>query len=37
MAGAWALRKRFVGITYGLTLEQIDKEHGGLAILRPRT
>jgi hypothetical protein len=35
MAGAWALKKRYVGVTYGLTLEQIDKDHGGLAMLSP--
>jgi hypothetical protein len=35
MAGAWALRKRYVGVIYGLTLEQIEKNHGGLAILSP--
>jgi TIR domain-containing protein len=35
MAGAWALRKRYVGVIYGLTLEEIDREHGGLAMLAP--
>jgi hypothetical protein len=35
MAGAWALRKRYVGVVYGLTLEQIDRDHGGLAMLSP--
>ena len=35
MAAAWALRKRYVGVMYGLTLEQIDKDHGGLAMLSP--
>jgi hypothetical protein len=35
MAAAWALEKRFVGVRYGLTLEEIDKNHGGLAILSP--
>jgi TIR domain-containing protein len=35
MAGAWALRKRYVGVIYGLTLEQIDRDHGGLAMLAP--
>ncbi|MGQ0446020.1 MAG: toll/interleukin-1 receptor domain-containing protein [Beijerinckiaceae bacterium] len=35
LAAAWFGRKRYVGVTYGLTLEQIDKEHGGLAILSP--
>ena len=27
--------KRFTGVLYGLTVEKIDKEHGGLAILGP--
>ena len=35
MAGAWILQKRYVGITYGLTLDEIDKQHGGLAVLSP--
>jgi hypothetical protein len=35
MAGAWALKKRYVGIIYGLTIEQIDRDHGGLAMLAP--
>ena len=35
MAAAWILRKRYVGIMYGVTLDEIDKEHGGLAILSP--
>ena len=35
MAGAWIQQKRYVGITYGVTLDQIDKEHGGLAVLSP--
>jgi len=35
MAGAWALKKRYVGVVYGLTLEQIDRDHGGLAMLSP--
>jgi TIR domain len=35
IAGAWALRKRYVGVMYGLTLEKIEKDHGGLAILSP--
>ena len=33
MSGVWMLRKRFVGVVYGLTLEQIDRDHGGLAVL----
>lgn len=35
LAGAWALRKRYVGVTYGVTLDEIEKNHGGAAILRP--
>lgn len=35
MAGAWALRKRYVGVIYGLSLEQIERDHGGLAMLSP--
>jgi hypothetical protein len=35
MAGAWILRKRYVGVLYGLTLDQIEKDHGGLAMLSP--
>jgi TIR domain len=35
MAAAWAFRKRFVGVLYGLTLDQIDRDHGGLAKLSP--
>jgi hypothetical protein len=35
MAGAWALKKRYVGIIYELTIEQIDRKHGGLAMLAP--
>jgi TIR domain len=35
IAGAWALRKRYVGVMCGLTLDDIDKKHGGLAVLSP--
>lgn len=35
LAGAWALKKRYVGVIFGVTLEQIDKNHGGLAMLSP--
>jgi len=35
MAGAWALKKRYVGVIFGLTLEGIEKGHGGLAMLSP--
>lgn len=33
MSAAWTLRKRFVGVLYGLTIAQIEKDHGGLAML----
>ena len=35
IAAAWALRKRYVGVIYGLTIALIEKEHGGLAMLAP--
>jgi TIR domain len=35
IAAAWALNKRFVGVTYGITIEEIEKNHGGLACLAP--
>lgn len=35
IAAAWIQRKRYVGIMYGVTLAQIEKDHGGLAILSP--
>ena len=35
MAGAWIQSKRYVGITYGVTLDEIDRQHGGLAVLSP--
>jgi TIR domain len=35
MAGAWTLKKRYVGVLYGLTLDEIEREHGGLAMLSP--
>lgn len=35
IAGAWALRKRYVGVMYGFILDDIDKKHGGLAVLSP--
>jgi hypothetical protein len=28
MSAAWALRKRVVGVLYGLTIPQIDKDPG---------
>jgi hypothetical protein len=33
IAGAWALKKRYVRVLYGLTLDEIDRDHGGLAML----
>ena len=33
MAAAWALRKRYVGVLYGLTMNEIEKDRGGLAML----
>lgn len=33
ISAAWALRKRFVGVLYGVTIAQIEKDHGGLAML----
>jgi hypothetical protein len=33
MSGVWMLRKRLVAVVYGVTLEQVDQNHGGLAIL----
>ncbi len=35
MAAAWTLKKRYVGVMFGVTLDQIDRDHGGLAILSP--
>lgn len=35
IAAAWALRKRFVGVTYGITIEEIEKNRGGMACLGP--
>jgi hypothetical protein len=32
---AWGQGKRYTGVLYGLTIEQIDQEHGGVAILGP--
>ncbi|RNJ50267.1 toll/interleukin-1 receptor domain-containing protein [Methylocystis hirsuta] len=33
IAAVWALGKRFVGVTYGVTIEEIEKNHGGMAFL----
>jgi hypothetical protein len=35
ISGAWMLRKRYTGILFGLTIDDIEKAHGGLAILGP--
>ena len=35
MAAAWALRKRYCAVLYGLTLSEIEKDRGGLAMLAP--
>ncbi len=35
LSAAWALRKRYVGVLYGLTIEEIEKNHGGMACLGP--
>ncbi|MBG0808709.1 toll/interleukin-1 receptor domain-containing protein [Methylosinus sp. H3A] len=35
IAAAWALKKRFVGVTYGVTIEEIERNHGGMACLGP--
>ncbi len=35
LAAAWALRKRYVGVLYGVTIENIESNHGGMACLRP--
>jgi hypothetical protein len=35
IAGAWALRKRYAGVLYGLTMGEIERDRGGLAMLAP--
>ena len=35
MAGAWMQQKRYIGVLYGLTLGEIERDRGGLAILAP--
>ena len=35
VGAAWGLGKRTVGILYGLTLLEIEKEYGGMAALAP--
>jgi len=35
IAAAWALRKRYAGVLYGLTMGEIERDRGGLAMLAP--
>jgi hypothetical protein len=35
VGGAWALGKRVVGVLYGLTVPEIEREYGGMAALGP--
>jgi len=35
IAAAWALRKRYTAVLYGLTMAEIDRDRGGLAMLAP--
>jgi hypothetical protein len=35
VGGAWSLRKRVVGVLYGLDIAMIEKEYGGMAALAP--
>jgi hypothetical protein len=35
VGGAWSLGKRIVGVIYGLSISDIEKEHGGMAALAP--
>jgi len=35
VGGAWALGKRTVGVLYGLSILEIEREHGGMAALAP--
>src|ERR1700753_1426454 len=35
MSAAWILKKRYTGIIFGLTIDEIEREHGGLAVLKP--
>jgi hypothetical protein len=37
IAAAWITKKPFVGILYGLTLKEIEVEHGGAACLSSTT
>ena len=35
IAAAWALRKPYIGVLYGLTIDEIEKNRGGMATLAP--
>ena len=35
ISAAWALRKRYVGVLYGVTVEEIERNYGGMACLAP--
>jgi len=35
IGAAWGQRKRYVGVLYGLTMGEIEKDRGGLAMLAP--
>jgi TIR domain len=35
VGGAWCLGKRVVGVIYGLSISEVEKEHGGMAALAP--
>ena len=34
IASAWILGKRTIGVRYGVTIDEIDKQHGGMAMLK---
>ena len=36
VGAAWGLQKRIVGVIYGLTFDDIERNHGGMAALGPR-
>ncbi len=35
VGAAWGLGKRVVGVLYGLTIQEIEREHGGMGALGP--
>ena len=35
VGAAWGLGKRIVGVLYGLTIQDVEREHGGMAALAP--